>query len=143
MDNSVDLPGYKFYVDPESGERPAVFVAYLSVVPVDGAAVNGVAFPVGADELALLDDRERNYVRRDVTGAVDVDGRAWVYVATDEARARYEGAVASGVAVVDGSYVALVRGAFAALGDGELRYFDQSTEPPSIPVVSLRRVNLP
>jgi dephospho-CoA kinase len=143
MDNSVDLPGYKFYLDPASGERPAVFVTYLNVVPDESCAVNGVVFPVEAAELAVLDDRERNYTRREVTGAVDVDGRAWVYVATEAARARYEGAAASGVAVVDGSYVELVRGAFAGLGDGELRYFDQSTDPPSVPVRALRRVNLP
>ena len=27
MDNAVDLPGYKAYVDPATGERPAVHVA--------------------------------------------------------------------------------------------------------------------
>jgi gamma-glutamylcyclotransferase (GGCT)/AIG2-like uncharacterized protein YtfP len=143
MDNSADLPGYKYYVDSASGERPEVFVTFLNLVPDEGSSVNGIVFPVSADELARLDVRERNYERREVTGAVDVDGRVWAYFATDDARARYESAVASGVAVVDGSYLELVRGSFATLGDGELRYFDQSTEPPSVPVVPLRRVNLP
>jgi hypothetical protein len=111
-------------------------------VRVDGAAVNGIVFPVTPGELAGLDARERNYAREDVTGAVEVDGRAWVYVATPEARARYRGAAAGGVAVVDRSYVELVRDAFAALGGGELRYFDQSTDPPSVPIRTLRRVDL-
>ena len=31
MDNSVDLPGYKYYVTPD-GERPPVFVTFLNLV---------------------------------------------------------------------------------------------------------------
>src|SRR3954452_9313466 len=45
MDNSRDLPGYKYYVDPRTGERPRVFVAFLDLAPDPRARVNGVLFP--------------------------------------------------------------------------------------------------
>ena len=37
MDNREVVPGYKVYVDPATGERPAVEVAYLSITPAPGA----------------------------------------------------------------------------------------------------------
>ena len=33
MDNSRDLPGYKYYLDPGTGDRPAGSVAYLDLAP--------------------------------------------------------------------------------------------------------------
>ena len=35
MDNSVDLPGYKHYVDPD-GARPDVKVTFLNLVEAAG-----------------------------------------------------------------------------------------------------------
>ena len=29
MDNRATIPGYKYYVDPGAGERPAVYVTFL------------------------------------------------------------------------------------------------------------------
>jgi hypothetical protein len=143
MDNSVDLPGYKFYVDADSGERPAVFVTFLDLVEDGSSNVNGVLFPVDAGELAVLDGRERNYVRREVTGRVDADGRVWAYLGSGDARERYETGCAGGTAVVGEEYLSLVRGSFAALGSGALERFDQSTDPPEVPVRRLRRIDLP
>ena len=37
MDNTKTIPGYKFYVDPQTGERPAVYVAFLAIRPEPGA----------------------------------------------------------------------------------------------------------
>jgi hypothetical protein len=142
MDNSVDLPGYKYYVDPATAERPAVFVAFLNLVEAaDSGAVNGIAFPVSAEELAALDRRERNYERRAVA-LPGIDGPVWAYVGSAAARARYDGAAARGAAVVDRSYFELVRAGFGKLGADALMRFDQSTDPPPVPVRSLRRVEL-
>ena len=33
MDNRRTIPGYKYYVDPETGERPPVRVTFLSLYP--------------------------------------------------------------------------------------------------------------
>ena len=74
MDNRVDLPGYKRYRGRDGG-RPAVHVCFLDIAPRAGAAVNGVCLPVDEAALAALDDRERNYERRDVSELVTPAGR--------------------------------------------------------------------
>jgi hypothetical protein len=93
MDNSVDLPGYKYYVD-ERGERPDVKVTFVNIEPAD-ASVDGVVIQADLD---ALDIRERNYERREVEPGL------WAYVGTDEARARFE----EGPSVVSREYLELV-----------------------------------
>jgi hypothetical protein len=142
MDNTVDIPGYKYYVDPQTGERPAVYVVYLDVWPRHVSAVNCVAL----EEPALdgIDTRERNYERREVTGSVypPVGGRAWAYFGTEAARERFERGCAEGTAVVQREYLEGVRAGFARLGPKELAKFDASTDPPPVPIRSLRRVDI-
>src|ERR1700734_1150757 len=67
MDNSRAIPGYKRYVDPVTGNPPAVFVVFLNIVADADSHVNGALFPVSEEMLAALDRRERNYERIDVT----------------------------------------------------------------------------
>ena len=71
MDNRETIPGYKFYVDAETGERPAVYVAFLAIRSEPGASVSGEVFAVDDEQLAALDRRERNYDRRDVSAHID------------------------------------------------------------------------
>jgi hypothetical protein len=136
MDNSVDLPGYKHFVTPD-GDRPAVMVAFLSIAPDAGATVNGVAIPVGADELPGLDDRERNYVRVDVTDHVDagLDGRVWAYTGLDAARERLARGLREGRAAIASSYYERVLAGFDALGLRER--FERLTAPMPAPIVDL------
>src|SRR6202051_1916397 len=61
MDNSVSLPGYKYYLDAGDSSRPEVFVTFLNLLPAPGHRVNGMLVPVGPEELIELDRRERNY----------------------------------------------------------------------------------
>jgi gamma-glutamylcyclotransferase (GGCT)/AIG2-like uncharacterized protein YtfP len=145
MDNSVDLPGYKYYVDAATGERPAAFVTFVDLAPAPGSSVNGVVFPVDGHALPVLDARERNYERRELTGplSVELDGRVWAYFGRDEARERYERGRAAGTAVVSRRYGDLVRDGFAQLGSEELTRFAASTDDPSVPVRDLERVELP
>jgi cation transport regulator ChaC len=107
MDNREVIPGYKVYLDPETGERPPVEVAYLSITPQPGASVEGVAFPVTDEQLAALDRRERNYERRDVTDLVDADlgGRVWAYVGSVAGRRRLARGRLHGTAVVARGYL--------------------------------------
>jgi hypothetical protein len=95
MDNSVDLPGYKYYVDPE-GRRPDVKVTFVNIVEAEGT-IHGTVIEADPGE---LDARERNYERREVEPGL------WAYVGTAEARARFE----EGPAVVSREYLALVPG---------------------------------
>jgi hypothetical protein len=114
MDNSVDLPGYKYYVAPD-GSRPDVKVTFLNLVEAE-ASVRGVVIPF--DE--RLDARERNYERREVEPGL------WAYVGTPDARARFD----AGPSVVSSEYFELVR---QALPDVEV---------PGVPIWDLRRVEL-
>jgi cation transport regulator ChaC len=139
MDNRRTIPGYKYYVDPDTGERPRVRVTFLSLYPAPEGRVNGVAFPVTADELDALDRRERNYDRIDVTRLIDADlgGTVWTYLGSAAARERF----AAGAAVVAQDYFEAIRSDFAAAGS--LQAFDRSTDPLTVPVRRLARVDVP
>jgi cation transport regulator ChaC len=129
MDNTRDLPGYKFYVDRVTGERPAVFVAFLDLEESPGAEVEGIAFGVDEAALAVLDDRERNYARVEVTEqlSVDLGGPVWTYVGTTDARERFERSARDGTAVISREYLDSV----------------PATEPDRLPVRELRRLPVP
>jgi dephospho-CoA kinase len=130
MDNSVDLPGYKYYLDPASGERPAVYVTFLDLTPDPTAMVAGVVFPVDDGTLAALDARERNYERADVTDRIDppLGGPVHAYFGSAPAHRRYEAGKAAGTAVIARAYVDAV---------------GPSIEPAPVPIRDLRRVDLP
>jgi gamma-glutamylcyclotransferase (GGCT)/AIG2-like uncharacterized protein YtfP len=127
MDNTRDLPGYKYYVDPETGERPAIYVAYVDLAPDPDATVRGVVFAVDAPALEALDRRERNYKRAEVTVEPSPEGRVWAYFGRPEARERFELGVADGTAVVDRAYYE------------QLRFAD----PPPVPIRTLTRIEIP
>ena len=136
MDNSVDLPGYKHYVTAD-GRRPAVMVCYLDIAEHPGGVVNGVALAVGADELPGLDARERNYERRDISGALDValDGRVWVYTGTRAGRIRAGQGRRERRLMIAGDYHERVMAGFELLG--ERGRFEALTEPRAAPVMEL------
>jgi cation transport regulator ChaC len=137
MDNRRTIAGYKYFLDARTGARPELFVAFLDVVPEPGAAVQGIAAAVDAEQLSALDDRERNYARVDVSAALDREfgGPVWAYAGRPEARERYAAAVATGRAVVARAYVEDVRAGFAAHG----LTFDTLLE---VPVMDLERVDV-
>jgi gamma-glutamylcyclotransferase (GGCT)/AIG2-like uncharacterized protein YtfP len=108
MDNRDTIPGYKFYVDPDTGERPQVYVAFLAIRPEPGVMVAGELLPADAELLAALDRRERNYDRCDVSDLVDVDARVWAYVGSAAGRARCAAGRAAGTAVISAEYLATV-----------------------------------
>jgi gamma-glutamylcyclotransferase (GGCT)/AIG2-like uncharacterized protein YtfP len=124
MDNREAIPGYKVYEAPD-GARPAVYVAFVDVEPAPGRSVDGVLLAVDAAELARLDARERNYRRVDVSGSVDAPGRVWTYQGSEAGRERLRRGRALRCAVVQEDYACAV------------------PEPPDLPVMALRRVDLP
>jgi hypothetical protein len=144
MDNTVDLPGYKCYVDPRTGRRPDVLVAFLNISPSVGDRVNGTLLEVSAGDLDELDRRERNYDRVDVSAALvpTVTGTVWAYVGKPEACERFASGLRAGRVVVGEDYHAAVRHAFAAAAPGGLAEFDELTVAAPCPIVALRRVDL-
>jgi len=143
-DNTAAIPGYKMYLRRSDGVRPAVFVAFLDIAPDPHTTVNGLARPVEAAELELLDRRERNYDRVDVTGVLDgVDGRVWTYRGSQEGRERLRRGRAEGRAVVSRDYIEKVHAGFAELGEAEQRAFADSSDLGDLPVWDLERLDLP
>jgi cation transport regulator ChaC len=144
-DNARAIPGYKQYRLREDGSLPRVFVAFLDVVEHRSCAVNGVVAPVDEAALALLDRRERNYDRVDVTAIVDtpVEGRVWTYVGSPAGRERLAAGTRDGRAVVCREYVEGVHSAFRELGDAAYAAFLASSELDGLPVLDLDRVDLP
>lgn len=144
MDNRVDLPGYKFYRRRSDGDRPAVFVCFLDIAP-DAARseVTGVCMPVDDRRLLALDDRERNYVRVDVSAAIaDAPGRVWAYVGSPAGRARLREGLASGSAVVGRDYLESALAAIAAIAPGEAAAVRRASTEDGLRVLSLERIDL-
>jgi cation transport regulator ChaC len=141
-DNSLDFPGYNHYIDPRDGSRPDVFVVFLNLVPARDGRVNGLLFPVTEPELAVLDRRERNYRRIDVTDQIEeqVDGRIWTYIGLDEAVARFKQAVNEKRAVIRRGYYDGVLANCAAAGTEARQEFDECTDAPTCPIIDLERV---
>jgi len=126
----------KHFVDPETGEKPKIRVAYLDIEQRSGARVNGLAIPVDAKRLAELDIREVNYIRIEVTEAFEpaMNGRVFTYTGTAAARERSRAEQVSAPGFVSREYVAAIRRAFAALGADALAEFDRTTEPLQFPL---------
>lgn len=145
MNNVVDLPGYKCYLEPD-GRRPALSVCFLDIEPDPSAQarVNGVCTPVDAADLAALDRRERNYERLDVSDRLaDADGvRVWAYRGSADGRARFAAAVRAGTAVIHAGYLEAVRAAFRSLGPEEWAACAASLDPGGLPVADLVRREL-
>jgi cation transport regulator ChaC len=144
MDNSLSLPGYKYYLDAEDSSRPQVFVTFLNLVTAPGHRVNGMLVPVNAEELVELDRRERNYARREVTASIEqgAGGRVWSYFGKPEACQRFTEGLRAARAIVDESYLERVRAGFEALSGDALAEFEQSTDPPGCRTQKLMRVDL-
>jgi hypothetical protein len=144
MDNRVDLAGYKSYRLRADGSRPAVFVAFVDIEPDPGATVTGVCIPVGEDELAALDRRERNYDRIDVSPQLGdrVPGRVWAYRGSDSGRARLREGLACGCAVVSRDYLDGVLAAATAIAPGEHDEVKRSAGEAGLRVLDLERVEI-
>lgn len=145
MDNAVTVPGYKYYVDARTGQRPEVCVTFINLYPNPEAAINGVAVPISKDDLRRLDDRERNYERVEVTEAIrpPPTRRVWTYLGREDARQRYRRGLTSGDAVVSRQYYAAIVASFQALGEAEMERFWRSTDQPDCPLAELVLIDVP
>jgi len=133
----------KHFLDPESGERPRIRVAYLDLYPQPGSIVNGLALPVDEGRLEALDAREVNYERIDVSAAFEPPalGRVFAYVGLAAARERCGRGAVDGDVFVSSEYARGVRRAFRRLAPGALEEFERSTDPLPFPERDLRVVD--
>lgn len=142
MDNWDAANDHKYFVEPGTGERPRLRVAYLDVEPSEGGTVNGLAILVDAARLLVLDAREVNYSRIDVSGAFEpsLPQQVFTYVGTEAARERCRQGAAAGDVFVSRDYVAAVRRAFEQLAPEARAEFDRTTEPLPFPEVDLKLI---
>jgi len=162
-DNRLDLPGYKRYLDPETGERPEVFVTFLNLRQVEAVErgaednrgrprVNGVAFRVTEGELRRIRSRERNYRLTEVTElwrpeasnhtpGRELPGRILTSLGKPEAEARFREGRATDRAVIRTSYRRLVHEAFRQRGGTWWDEYRATTDPPDVPERELVRVD--
>jgi hypothetical protein len=112
----------------------------LNIEPAAGEpGPNGVLLYVASEELQRLDLREMRYDRVEVTEAFDgLPDETTVFAYT--AKPRQHAPEPPEGAVVIASYVAAVEGAFAALGNGELELYRETTERPPVPVIDAELV---
>ncbi len=116
-------------------------VVSLGLVESDTEGCNGVIVRVTADELAMLDWRERDYERTDVSDLIRLDDRSSIervvtYVPRSSAIERYETARDEGRAGIRQSYWELVHAAFGDLGGDHLERY-AATPAPDVPVVDM------
>ena len=143
-DNTRGIPGYKMYLLRSDGSRPAVFVAFLDLFDDPGGSVDGVCRPVTPEELEVLDRRERNYDRVDVTASIESPpGRVWAYLGSPEGRERLRQARAADTAVISRDYERKVHAGFRALGPERYDSFLSSYSLEGLPVWDLERIDLP
>jgi hypothetical protein len=124
-----------FAIEP-GGEIPR-WVLGLNIEPRDGAGgedPNGCLLELSAAELERLDLREMRYDRVDVSDSVSgADGFDQVVCYT--AKPAHRAPEPPPGAVVFATYIRAVEAAFAALGDGELAAYLQSTPTPPAELV--------
>jgi hypothetical protein len=125
----------KHFLDPATGERPRIRVAYLDIYEQAGSAVNGLALPADGERLRMLDEREINYRRIEVTEAFEgsAPGRVFTYISLDAARERCRQGAAEGNVFASRDYAASVRLAFERLGAEALAEFNRTTDPLPFP----------
>jgi len=144
MDNRLDIPGYKFYVDSNTGLRPDIYVTFLNVRRSCDSSIAGVLFRVDSEQLAELDRRERNYQRIEITNMLDrpVKGRVWVYVGLPEAEQRFKLGLLSKTAVIDRDYFELICEAYLSQGEEAAADYLATTVKPTVPLMKLKRIDL-
>src|SRR3954470_16842026 len=124
-----------FAIDP-GGEVPR-WVLGLNIEAQQGSdedGPNGALIELSEAELDRLDLREIRYDRIEVTGSVSgADG--FDRVVSYTAKPSHHAAEPPEGAVVFGTYVRAVEAAFAALGDGQLDHYLQTTPIPPVRLV--------
>ncbi|NET10514.1 MAG: gamma-glutamylcyclotransferase [Symploca sp. SIO2B6] len=141
MDNRINIPGYKYYVDVHTGQRPNGFVTFLNIRPCQGTSITGIVFKVSTQELERLDQRERNYRKLDVTEHLDVpvSEKVYAYVGLDESEKHYYEGVTQDSAIISKDYYELVYRAYESLGQETLTDYLNTTDAPDIPIVHLEK----
>lgn len=140
MENRAAVSDPKHYLDPETGERPDLYVAYLNVVADEHSQLNGLLIPVDDVGLAAFDRREVNYRRVDVSHSISPapPGRTWCYLGLQAGVERYAAGAEEARVFIADEYHLTVRAAFAHAGPEQVEAYEDSTDAPRCPEMRLR-----
>ncbi len=141
MDNSVDLPNYKYYRHRQTGKRLNGLVAFLNIRPHLDQIISGILFRVSDAELKNLDRRERNYRRINIVNQLDtkLQGNAWVYIGLKEAEQRYQEGLKQSKTVISQDYFDSVQNAYLSLGSKKFLNYISTTDKPMLPIINLEK----
>ena len=141
MDNRLDLPNYKYYIEEKTGNRFNGFVTFLNIRFDQDKTIIGVLFRVSELELENLDQRERNYQRIDITHQINraIQGKAWVYLGLEQAKNRYHEGLDKSNAVISQEYFDLVNDAYFSLGNYAFSNYIATTDQLEVPTLDLKR----
>lgn len=140
MDNRLNLPHYKYYIDPETGNRPESFVTFLNIYPNPSKTITGILFRVSPQELKKLDQRERNYQRIDVTKRTEeeVQGKVWVYIGLKEAKQRYQEGLKQKNGMIAQDYIDSIHYGYRLWGQETWLNYVATTDEPTVPILNLK-----
>ncbi|MFG1890299.1 gamma-glutamylcyclotransferase family protein [Micromonospora sp. NPDC049051] len=116
----------------ESGDVFEGTIASLGLVPKDGEECPGALYRISVRDLALVDNRERDYKRINVTGLVrgpelNPTDTVFTYIPTEEAQQRLVRARANNTAVLSTGYLRSVKEGFAALFPDSGNLYERTT----------------
>jgi cation transport regulator ChaC len=139
IDNRKDIADYKYYIDAKTGSRPDIYIAFLNIQSSPNDSIGGLLFGISLDELRLLDRRERNYRRIEVTAKVSqsVTGKVWTYIGLPEAKQRFQEGLKNRCVVIPKQYYEMVYNAFYARGEEFAADYIATTNKPDIPLRDL------
>jgi dephospho-CoA kinase len=142
---SADLKRRGRHFVDEAGRAVDDAVAALGIYEQPDHWINGALFTVGDADLQLLDRRERNYDRVDVSDRIECGATGpmtvLTYVPKPESVARTLDALRAGRCVVAQPYLDLVEAGFRQLGHGHLDAYHASSDPLPCPTAAIRRVD--
>lgn len=126
-------------IDVASGQEFLGVMVALGIEKDAESQCRGVVYSVSNRDLWLLDSRERNYERVDVSDSVEWVGKpegcqVLTYRPRKEIAEILKSAVENEQAVIRSSYYRDVRQAFDALGGDALAEFDRSTRASDLPI---------
>lgn len=141
MDNRLDFPNYKYYIEEKTGKRFNGFVTFLNIRFDQDKTIIGVLFRVSEPELENLDQRERNYQRIDITHQINrtIQGKAWVYLGLEQAKNRYHEGLVKRNVVISQEYFDLVTDAYFSLGNYAFSNYIATTDKLEVPTLDLKR----
>lgn len=142
MNNTIDIPNYKYYVNKVTDERPEVYVAFLNIINNPYDTIGGVLFPVSQSDLELLDKRERNYHRIDVSEKIqkEINGTVWTYIGLPKSEKNFLHGLRKNSVVISREYYRIVYDGYNSWGQEALADYLNTTDKPDIPLSELKLV---